>query len=492
MINQATFPDRAAWEINSTSGVPAREQFWRLFITAFLGDTVVIFSALALVAWVHSEMGWGGGSLVAQSTAFHWTDYGRHIVFGSVLFSLLLINFRMYSMPRMLHLRPVLSTVMKASLVWLLAYVSMDFLLHFDQGVNHFYVCAAFFTATFGLMGWRGLLHHFIARSLAVGRLRQRILFVGWSEHAAAFIDAITGDREHLYEVAGCVPSPQGRYSQTPPARLRKLGDYGDLRGLLHRHRVDMVLVADMSAVNGELVGLASLCEKELVEFKVIPSCFQVFVSGLSLESVSGIPVLGVSRLPLDNPLNLVLKEIVDVVGAAFGLLISLPIIAIFALLVYRESPGPVFYTQRRLGRHGQPFSILKIRSMRLDAERDGKPGWSVKDDPRRLRIGAFMRRWNIDELPQFWNVLKGDMSLVGPRPERLEMTVNFKEEIPHYNARHSVKPGLTGWAQVNGLRGDTDLCERIRYDINYIERANILWDIQIMFMTLLRQKNAC
>ena len=167
-------------------------------------------------------------------------------------------------------------------------------------------------------------------------------------------------------------------------------------------------------------------------------------------------------------------------------------IIAIFGALVYRESPGPIFYKQRRLGRDGRPFWCYKIRSMRLDAEAAGQVGWTKADDPRRLAIGAFMRKWNIDETPQFWNVLKGDMSLVGPRPERPELIHNFKEEIPHYNARHNIKPGITGWAQINGYRGDTDLNARIRCDLYYIENWNLMIDFQIMLLTLFRQKNAC
>jgi exopolysaccharide biosynthesis polyprenyl glycosylphosphotransferase len=251
-------------------------------------------------------------------------------------------------------------------------------------------------------------------------------------------------------------------------------------------------VMADMSVPSGETLGLVNLCEKEMVEFKIIPNCFQILLSGLHLETMSGVPVLGLSRLPLDNPFNLAAKEALDLIGGIVGLILSAPIITVFGYLVHRESPGPIFYYQTRLGRDGRHFKIIKIRSMRLDAEASGKAGWSTKNDPRRLRIGSFMRRWNIDELPQFWNVVKGDMSLVGPRPERPELIVDFKEAIPHYNARHSVKPGITGWAQINGFRGDTDLRERIRCDLHYIESWSLVLDIQILFRTLLTRKNAC
>jgi exopolysaccharide biosynthesis polyprenyl glycosylphosphotransferase len=237
---------------------------------------------------------------------------------------------------------------------------------------------------------------------------------------------------------------------------------------------------------------LAAHCQKEMVEFKIIPTYFPILLSAIHVETVCGTPILGVDRLPLNFFHLRVLKRLVDIGGAIVGLILTAPIIAAFCAIVYWESPGPVFYRQTRMGRKGKPFQIIKIRSMRLDAEKAGKPGWTTANDPRRLRIGALMRKWNIDELPQFWNVLKGEMSLVGPRPERPELIQNFKHEIEHYNARHTVKPGVTGWAQVNGLRGDTDLSERIRHDIYYMEHWSPLFDLRIIILTFFRHQNAC
>jgi exopolysaccharide biosynthesis polyprenyl glycosylphosphotransferase len=253
----------------------------------------------------------------------------------------------------------------------------------------------------------------------------------------------------------------------------------------------DIVLVADLNVSAKHWEALASICEEELIQFKVVPSFFTILISALKSEAIGGIPILGVARLPLDCMFNNLIKRLVDIAGAIVGLVLSTPLITIFGLMVYLESPGPIFYRQRRVGRNGRAFDMVKIRSMRLDAEKDGKIGWSKKDDPRRLRIGAFIRKWNIDEVPQFWNVLKGEMSLVGPRPERPELIRNFKCEIPHYNLRHTVKPGITGWAQVNGLRGDTDLTERISYDLYYIEHWNLVLDLQTMLLTFCKNKNA-
>jgi exopolysaccharide biosynthesis polyprenyl glycosylphosphotransferase len=193
----------------------------------------------------------------------------------------------------------------------------------------------------------------------------------------------------------------------------------------------------------------------------------------------------------LDHTINVMAKRALDIVGALVGLLLSGPIVALFGALVWLESKGSIFYRQRRWGYNGVPFEIIKIRSMKLNAEQGKGAQWCVKDDPRRLRVGAFMRKTNIDELPQFWNVLKGEMSLVGPRPERPELIAGFKHEIPHYNARHTAKPGMTGWAQINGLRGDTDLGERIQCDLWYLENWSLWLDIQIMALTFFKRDNA-
>lgn len=340
------------------------------------------------------------------------------------------------------------------------------------------------------LLSWRFLLQSIMRSDAVTQRLRQRIIILGWSAGAAQLTRQSWEIFAYPCEIIGYVEIENAADDTTPTVPF--LGSKENLPNILHEHQVDVAFLAGTDFPAADILELAQLCQKEMAEFKIIPSYFPPLASGMHIEWVSGVPILGTDRLRINRLHVRMQKRALDIVGALVGLVLTAPLIGIFSLLVYLESPGRIFYRQRRLGRKGQPLDMIKIRSMRLDAEKDGRPGWTVSDDPRRLKIGAFMRRWNIDELPQFWNVLKGEMSLVGPRPERPEFIANLKHEIVHYNLRHSVKPGLTGWAQVNGLRGDTDLSERIRLDLFYIDNWSLLLDLQTLFLTLFKHKNAC
>jgi exopolysaccharide biosynthesis polyprenyl glycosylphosphotransferase len=250
-------------------------------------------------------------------------------------------------------------------------------------------------------------------------------------------------------------------------------------------------VLADTSIQSDDIQRLVVFCQRQSLDFKMIPAYFPALSSGLQVRTLNGVPLLGVIQLPLDKALNRVAKRLVDIVGSLVGLVLSAPVIAFFGLLVYIESPGPIFFRQLRMSRSGRTFYIYKIRSMKPDAEVGSGAIWAKRDDPRRLKIGAFMRRWNIDELPQFLNVLTGEMSIVGPRPERPELVERFKDTIQNYNARHEVKSGLTGWAQINGFRGDTDLRKRVEHDLYYLENWSLFLDAYIIGGTVFKYKNA-
>jgi exopolysaccharide biosynthesis polyprenyl glycosylphosphotransferase len=459
----------------------------RLLLTALACDTVVVAYALLGAFWLRFRTPL---ATIGTPGVLSLPDYAGYIAFGAISLIGTMTYFKVYDRRRLLRYRHTGERIVKACLAWFIGFLCFSLMFKFQPQISRIFVIISALNALAGLMAWRYAFHRFLQHSKAAACLRLRVVFVGWNEESEKLARSFEADAVHPYEVAGCVPSPGSRFQMKPTVPV--LGDYSDMGAIFQEQGIDMVMLADVSCVKGEIVGLANLCEREMVQFKIVPSYFQILVSGLHLETVSGVPVLGVSQLPLDVPVNFLLKRVVDIVGGLVGLILSAPLVAFFGLLVYVESPGPIFYRQRRMGRNGQTFEIIKIRSMRLDAEAGTKIGWTVKEDPRRLRVGAFMRKWNIDEVPQFWNVLKGEMSLVGPRPERPELIANFKDEIPHYNARHNAKPGITGWAQIKGLRGDTDLGERIRADLYYLENWNPLLDFQIMALTFLKRENAC
>ncbi len=475
------------------SSTPRREYFWQptaefVLTIALLLDAVVIYASLCLGYWVRFSsgmipLGHGGEHLI-------FADYFNLLAVGTSFLVGTFCYLRLYSRRIFKRFHLTAKVLIQGAIFWFFAYMAVSLILKFDPPISRAFMVSSSVCLLVMMLGWRYLLFKITHWEALAFNLRQRVLFVGWGKEADQLEKEISEDDNHPYTIVGCVPSPQGRLHTRPPETVPVLGDYQNLVGLLERRQADIVILADLYAPMGEIIGLVNLCEMEFAQFKVIPSYFQILASGLRLESISGVPVLGVGEMALDYFSNRVLKRMIDLVGALVGMAIAAPLIAIFGFLVYRESPGSIFYCQHRTGRNGKSFKMYKIRSMRLDAETAGAQ-WCKENDPRRLKVGAFMRKWNIDEVPQFWNVLKGDMSLVGPRPERPELISQFKYKIPHYHARHTCLPGMTGWAQVNGWRGNTSLEERIRYDIWYVENWSVGLDFRIMMMTFLKQKNA-
>lgn len=468
----------------------SKQEYHRFVAGAFIADFLAVTMALLLAHWLRFET-----ALVEFGTPsdspIRVLNYTGHIILGVFLKMTILTNFRLYSRENLLSYTNTLRVIFKSAFVWILAYLTLTLVLKFDPPISRVFCALGLVLMLFLLPLWRGILWRVVSQEKHSRSLRQRALVVGWSKDFARAVEMFREASDRPFDIVGVIAPPHGDFQDDVPDHMPVMGSYESLEALLRLRVCQTVIVADDALKTGNLMSIAALCEKEMIEFKMVPTCFQVLLSGLHLESVGGIPVLGISRLPLHSTFNQGLKRFVDILGGLVGVLLAAPIIGLFGLLIYRESPGPIFYRQKRLGANGKIFEMIKLRSMKLDAETSGV-GWTVKDDPRCLRVGAFMRKWNIDEIPQFWNVLRGDMSLVGPRPERPELIEDFKEDIPHYNARHNIKPGITGWAQVNGLRGDTDLSERVRFDLHYIENWNVVLDFQIMLLTFVKREGAC
>lgn len=471
---------RRAWRENEQ----VSPHLWVLI--SILGDLIMAILAAYSAYWLRFQTGLRD---FGNFDAMTFRQYGGHMALGSLTLVMVLGWQGVYHQNVLLRSRWVSSKIAKGILLWTAGFLAITLALKLQPSISRAYVALNGATALLLLLGWRAWYLNFLRTPGRVEALRQRALFVGWNEEAVSLWKTLKRDHACAYDVVGWVTTGNQGHPDDPASPC--LGGLEDVERLVAAHAVDMVVVADLHGPREQMVSLANICEREMIQFKVIPSCFRVFVSGLMLETIAGTPVLGVTRLPLDSTVNVFAKRLLDIVGAVVGLVISAPVIALFSAIVWLESRGPVFYRQRRWGVNGVPFDIIKIRSMRIDAEQASGAQWCVKDDPRRLKVGAFMRRWNIDELPQFWNVLKGQMSLVGPRPERPELIASFKHQIPHYNARHHSKPGMTGWAQVNGLRGDTDLRERIQCDLWYLENWSLWLDLQIMLLTFFKRDNA-
>jgi exopolysaccharide biosynthesis polyprenyl glycosylphosphotransferase len=416
---------------------------------------------------------------------------GLTVTFGSLLFVLLMGLLEGYRRTILIRFRRSIPVIIKATFAWLLAFPAITLFFEILPSVSRIFILVGALLIILFVTGSRYLLHLFLRSRGYTAAFRQRIIFVDWTDRVESLAAEVSKDPLHPYEIAGIAPPPGNRFTKSPSGDYPVLGSHTELERLFAEGLVQIAILADGDWKESETAELASLCERNLVNFMMIPSGFQILLTGLQITTISSVPVLGIMELPLEKPLNALLKRTVDLIGAVVGLILFAPIILFFCIFVYLESPGPVFYRQVRSGRKGKHFEIIKIRSMKPDAERESGARWATKEDPRRLRCGAFMRRWNIDELPQFWNVLMGEMSLVGPRPERPELIVGFKETVDHYNARHHVTPGLTGWAAVNGLRGDTDLVERIRYDLYYMENWSLILDLQIMAMTFFKWEGA-
>lgn len=319
---------------------------------------------------------------------------------------------------------------------------------------------------------------------------RDNVLIIGSGEVARTIAEKIRWSPHLGYSIVGAI---NGEDAQ-PLGDVPIIGTTEQLPEIIDAYEVDEVIIALPDASHRELVQLISRCQRGRVSIKVYPDIFAYMAGGLTVDDLNGMPLLSVRDVALRG-WKLSLKRTMDIVGAAIGLVLLSPLMVVTAILIKLESPGPAFFCQERMGLDGRPFPMIKFRSMRSDAEKDG-PGWTVQNDPRVTRIGRFMRRTNWDEIPQLINVLWGQMSLVGPRPEQPYYVERFREYIPRYMERHREKAGMTGWAQVNGLRGDTSILERTKYDLWYVENWSLWLDIKIILRTILqtifgRNKNA-
>lgn len=458
----------------------------RLVVTQLVGDSVFCFLGLSTALWLRFFTPLRNLGFASESADRYFVDYVPLLGLGTVLLLGTFFYLNLYDSRLLLRPHRAFALILKGLFFWFCVFLGTSLALKFDPPVSRLFVLFSTATTLMALLVWRYGLYRWLSASRHRSALSQRVMLLGWSSEAHRLVEAIGRDSNLPYEVIGRIHSGQSASLSVPG--IAELGGIQDLESLLIQHRPSILVVADLDLTREQLEAVAAMCERHYVAFKVIPSFFQIFVSNLRLESISSVSILGVEDLPLDSLPRRLIKRSIDILGALVGLIISLPIVAALIVLIQRESPGPSIFYQERIGRGGRPFRMYKLRSMVVGSHlKDHEAQSTARQDPRVTRIGAFMRRNNLDELPQFWNVLLGHMSLVGPRPERTFHVAQLSLTIPHYNPRHFVRPGMTGWAQVNGLRGDTSLVERVKYDLYYVENWSVWFDVQIMILTFAR-----
>ena len=440
-----------------------------------LGDGLIVYVSLPLAYWLRFYV-LPGGLLAIPLFAY----LRRGVVFTAIqLFTF--ASFGLYQSHRATRLQTELGRLFRAELVDMALLLSWLFLghnEHYSRGVFGIYLALSA-----GILAVKRTLLRGVLRSLRRGgRNQKRVLVIGGGVTAARYLVEIERSRELGYEAVGYIARHPGDGFRVP-----YLGGYEALDKLLRQSRADEVVSAIEMGDYSVTPAVLEACEKAGVKLSIIPFYADYMPAHPQIDDLNGIPLMNVRRIPLDNFGNAFMKRAEDIIGASVMLLALWPVMLVCAIGVRLSSPGPVVFKQTRVGKDRKPFQMLKFRSLRLNDTQDTV--WSTRTDDRRTKWGAFLRKFSLDELPQLWCVLKGDMSLVGPRPEIPYFVDRFKDEVPLYMVRHQVRPGITGWAQVNGFRGDTPIRERIEHDIYYIENWSVWFDIQILLATVFRGK---
>jgi exopolysaccharide biosynthesis polyprenyl glycosylphosphotransferase len=335
----------------------------------------------------------------------------------------------------------------------------------------------------------RAVVRGSIRRRYRAGKDLERVLIAGSGELAREVASRISGHRELGFTVVGYVTDAGGGSMEG----LERLGALDEIERVIRDHSIAHVYVALPQSSAASMMRLLDRLVREVVAVHVVPDLLQFMTLRSRVEDIEGLPTINLSETPLAG-WSVAVKRAFDFFIASLALVLLAPFFGLLALLIWLEDRGPVFYRQVRMGLDAVPFEILKFRSMRVGAEAVTGAVFTDRDDPRRTRIGRWLRAWSLDELPQLWNVVRGEMSLVGPRPERPQFVEQFRAEFPHYMLRHKVRAGMTGWAQVHGWRGNTSIRMRIEHDLYYIENWSLLLDLKILLMTIrhgLKHENA-
>lgn len=420
----------------------------------------------------------------------------RRTYFGALIFIVpgyLLLNsfFSLYSEKRATSLKKDCFNIVKSNIMGTILFIVILYMVHEDN----FSRTMIFIFGVLNVVlqtGDRWALRKVLLEMRKNGYNVKYVLLVGYSRAAEEYIKRIKQNPQWGYVIRGILDDkiPRG----TEYKGIKVIGKIDNLLIILPENKLDEIAITLALESYDRLEEIVGLCEKSGVHTKFIPDYNSVIPSKPYTEDLNGLPVINIRHVPLSNTLNSMAKRVVDIVGGCAAFVLFSPLMLLAAIAVGVTSKGPIIFKQERVGLHNKPFNMYKFRTMEVQRKSVEKSGWTTKDDPRVTKVGKILRKLSIDEFPQLVNVIKGDMSLVGPRPERPFFVEKFKEEIPRYMIKHQVRPGMTGWAQVNGYRGDTSIRKRIDCDLYYIENWTMGLDIKILFLTVFKgfiNKNA-
>ncbi|WP_426451101.1 undecaprenyl-phosphate glucose phosphotransferase [Paenibacillus sp. S-38] len=414
------------------------------------------------------------------------------MVYGAVaIFLSYFSNF--YTPKRKKRFSYELFTIIQINVISLLILLSFLFIFK-ELDISRSYLLLYLVSNILGISFYRYALKIALKKFRQKGYNKQFVLILGAGSLGKKFYANLNRHPELGYEVVGFLDDFQRKHETGFEHYKPIVGQINELEAILQNLLVDEVIIALPLNAHHKYGKIINICEKAGVKTLIIPDYFDYLPSKPYFDNFAGIPLINVRDIPLDEFRNRFLKRAFDIIFSLAAILMTLPLLVLIAIGVKLTSPGPVIFKQERVGLNRRTFMMYKFRSMRVQTDGTSDTGWTTENDPRKTKFGTFLRKTSLDELPQFFNVLFGHMSVVGPRPERPYFVEQFKEEIPKYMVKHHIRPGITGWAQSNGLRGDTSIEDRIKYDIFYIENWSFLFDIKIIWKTIINgfvNKNA-